>query len=100
MAERIRKDFQGILTKYAEAFVLNDELKKALFREELEKFRETNGLQLKNIGLKEKIDQLTREIGAVEEKNKKSKAKFDGRSWDWRELWKERGKTVYSSSTK
>ena len=78
MAERIRKDFQGILTKYAEAFVLNDELKKAFFREELEKFRETNGLQLKNIGLKEKIDQLTREIGAGEEKNKQSKAKFDG----------------------
>lgn len=67
--ERIKNDFNFILSKNAELFVNSDQLKKELLLEELNKFRETNKLELENITLREELKRKEEELARFKKNN-------------------------------
>ena len=70
-------DFNSILIKFAESFVNNDELRKGVMLEELNKFRETNKLELSNIYLKEELKRKTEEIVLLNENTKEQEVNYE-----------------------
>ena len=77
MEARIKQDFNSILIKFAESFVSNDVLRKRVLVEELDKFRDTNKLELTNIYLKEEVKRKTEEIVMLNQNTKEQEVQYE-----------------------
>ena len=76
MEERIKNDLNFVVSKYAEAFVNSDSLRRQLLLEELSKFKEITAQTLENKLLSYNLKQRTQELQLLQKQHDRKLEKY------------------------